>query len=168
MKRLLVIISLLLAAGCVVPPTVQGPRSLGEAAAMAPEGPRRASIHLVQEAERALARGEIEAAHGIAARALRVDQSNPYAYYVLTRIARAEGDRGAAERDLDQALRLLELQEPQNLRWRGRMLRLRAGLLSDQGRKAEAEELRREADRLDPESGAGAGPMGTLLVGTLS
>ena len=133
---------------------------------MAPEGPRRASIHLVQQAERALANGEIDNAHGIAARALRVDQSNPYAYYVLTRIARAEGDRGAAERDLDQALRLLELQEPENQRWRGRMLRLRASLLSDQGRQNEADELNREADRLDPESGASARPTEALLVGT--
>ena len=78
----------------------------------------------------------------------------------MTRIALAEGDTAGAGRDLDQAFRLLQAQEPENGRWRGRMLRLRARLAVAAGDSDEAQTLQREADRLDPM----AAPASTDLV----
>jgi tetratricopeptide (TPR) repeat protein len=138
------------ATSCVVPQAPRGPESLGEAEATAPEGPRRASIHLVRLAEAALQRGDTTSARGTAGRALRVDQSNPYAYYLMSRIALAESNWGAAERDLKQATHLFRLEGLDAPRWKARLLRVEAAIAEGQGRTDRATELRREADQHDP------------------
>ena len=140
-----------------------GPDSLAEAAGRAPEGPRRASIHLVEQACAALEQADVEGARALAARALRLDGRNPYAYYALARVQLVERDAVAAARDIDQAEALLRAGDPDNERWLGKLLRLRAELswLEHDTRGASA--LRARADALDPGGSMPGSPPAHLL-----
>ncbi|MCP4003012.1 MAG: hypothetical protein GY725_02330 [bacterium] len=146
----LCLLACLFFASCAVPQASRGPNSLGEAEIAEAEGPRRASIHLVRQAQSALRGGEIQRARAAAARALRVDQSNPYAYYLMARISVAERAYGAAQRDLEQAEHLFELEGLDGRPWRARLMRVKADIAEANGNIEEAEDLRHRADRLDP------------------
>jgi len=151
----------LLAAACVVTPRSgsEDPLTLEEAAAVALEGPQRASIHLVIRAAQSLEGGELGTARETASRALRIDGRNPYAYFVLAQVA-AESDEGdAAFRYLEQAQLLFSLTPTGHSRWIARVLRLEADLREREGDDQEALLLRRQANLLD----AGRGGSGSLL-----
>ncbi len=87
---------------------------------------------------------------GLAERALRLDGRNAYAFYALARVRLAERDPEGAAQDIDQAETLLWADEPDNERWRGKLLRLRAEILWLRHDTDGARELRARADVLDP------------------
>jgi ATP/maltotriose-dependent transcriptional regulator MalT len=107
-------------------------------------------VNLVAEGAAALEAGEVERARALAARALRIDGRNPYAYYLLGWVGLARGDLRAARRDLDQAEALLGARQPPEPRWQGKVLRVRAELLECTGDPSGARQLRARADALDP------------------
>jgi tetratricopeptide (TPR) repeat protein len=148
---LLAILGLVLLGGCVHPRAVgsRGPTTLEEAAALAPEGERRASIHLVARADRALADGSLGTARDLASRAIRIDGQNPYAYLLLGEVGAASGEYQAALRYLEQAKLLFEMTDPPSEIWISRVLRLMADLLEEMGEVDRARRLRREAGSLD-------------------
>ena len=150
-----------LVSACVVGPALdsRGPATLEEAAALAPEGAPRASIHLVIQADQALERGELGRAREIASRALRIDGRNPYAYLVLGQVAAESGEQDAALRYLEQAQLLFSLDPAGNTRGIARVLRLEADLRSQAGDVEGAALLRRQADALE----AGEDRPGSLL-----
>ncbi len=141
---------LLLASACQLPPPAVAPDQLEDVAAALPDGPRRASVHLVIDAAHALEAGRADAARALAERALRMDGRNPHAYYLLARAALARGDRASARRDLEQAEVLLASADPPSPSWQGKLLRLRAELLEHAGDHGGAAALRLRAARLDP------------------
>ncbi len=119
-------------------------------AAELPEGRRRASVQLVDQSLDALERRELAESRGLAERALRLDGRDPYAFYALARVRLAERDPEGAAQDIDQAETLLRADEPDNERWRGKLLRLRAEILWLRHDTDGARELQARADVLDP------------------
>lgn len=146
---------------CAVQPALdsQQPSTLEEAAALAAEGPPRASIHLVIRAAQARERGELRTAQELASRALRIDGRNPYAYLVLGQVAAESDEEDAALRYLEQAQLLFSLTPTGQPRWIARVLRVEAELRDRAGEADEAALLRRQADSLD----AGGGRPGSFL-----
>jgi tetratricopeptide (TPR) repeat protein len=140
----------------------RGPSNYEEAAALAPEGKQRASIHLVARADEALARGSLGPARDLASRAIRLNGHNAYAYFVLGQVAAASGEHEAALRYLDQAKILFEPADPPNPLWIARVLRAKADLLEQGGNLEEARRVREEAQALEADegsSGSGPGPV---------
>ena len=156
---MLAILGLVLLGGCVHPRGVgpRGPTTYQEAAALAPEGERRASIHLVARADRALADGSLGTARDLASRAIRIDGQNPYAYLLLGEVGAASGEYQAALRYLEQAKILFGLANPPSELWISRVLRLMADLLEQMGDVDQARRLRREAGSLDRNRGGSPG-----------
>ena len=140
-------------------PGSREPSTFEEAAALAAEGPQRASIHLVIRAAEARERGELRTAQEIGSRALRIDGRNPYAYLVLGQLAAESHEEDAAFRYLEQAQLLFSLTPTGQPRWIARVLRIEAGLRDRAGEADEAALLRRQADSLD----AGRSRPGSLL-----
>ncbi len=140
-------------------PLSQEPTTLEEAAALAAEGPQRASIHLIIQAAQARERGELRPAQELASRALRIDGRNPYAYLVLGQLAAESYEEDAAFRYLEQAQLLFSLTPTGQPRWIARVLRVEAELRDRVGEVDEAALLRRQADSLD----AGRSRPGSLL-----
>ncbi len=155
---------MLVAGGCALPGgPASGPDGLAEAAARVPEGPRRASIHLVDRACAALEHSDVESARALLARSLRLDGRNPYAYNALARVHLLLRDPAPAARDIDQAEALLLAGDPDNERWQGKLLRLRAELSWLQHDTRGASALRARADALDPGGSMPGSPPSHLL-----
>ncbi len=156
---LLVLFACSLACAVGPGPDSRVPATLEEAAALAVEGPQRASIHLVIRAAEARERGELRTAQEIASRALRIDGRNPYAYFLLGQLAAEFHEEDAASRYLEQAQLLFSLTPTGQPRWIARVLRVEAELRDRAGGVDEAALLRRQADSLD----AGRSRPGSLL-----
>ncbi|MFQ5513900.1 MAG: tetratricopeptide repeat protein [Myxococcota bacterium] len=159
--RLFLLVMLALG-GCLSLRAPHGPRTLEEAAAAVPEGEARASIHLVARGEEALRAGELERAHALASRALRLEGDNGYAYLLLGQVAAASGELEGALRYLEEARLVFQISEPPNERWLARTLRLEAVLQERRGRPDEAARLRAQAEVLDPGgelAGSAQGPV---------
>ena len=146
---LLLVLSSLLACALRTASDAPGPVTLAEAADQAPEGPRRASLHLVVQASESFEMGDLAAARAAASRALRVDGRNPYAYLVLGQVAAASGESDTALRYLEQAQLLFSLDATLDPHWIARVLRVEAQLRSEAGEVEEAALLRRQADAIE-------------------
>ncbi len=146
---LLLVLSSLLACALRTASDAPGPVTLAEAADQAPEGPRRASLHLVVQASESFEMGDLAAARAAASRALRVDGRNPYAYFVLGQVTAASGEFDTALRYLEQAQLLFSLDATIHPHWIARVLRVEAQLRSEAGEVEEAALLRRQADVIE-------------------
>ena len=120
----------LLSVGCagLWQPRPRGPADLMEAADLAADAERRASIRLAAQAEDARLRGEPATAQVLAESALRLDGRNPYAYLVLARALADAGDRESALEAATEAETRFLAEEPSNTLWRGTAARLREEL----------------------------------------
>ena len=76
--------------------------------------------------------------------------SRPYFHGQDLKKLMAERDPEGAAQDIDQAETLLRADEPDNERWRGKLLRLRAEILWLRHDTDGARELQARADVLDP------------------
>ncbi len=152
MRDVIRLVALLgLAGACAAAPALDSaePATLEEAAALAPEGTQRASIHLVIRAAQSLESGDLGTAREVASRALRIDGRNPYGYFVLGQVAAESDEDEAALRYLEQAQLLFSLTPTGNPRWIARVMRLEADLRERVGDVEGAGLLRRQADSLD-------------------
>jgi hypothetical protein len=112
------VVAALVVGGCLVlRPSGPVPRGLRDAADLAEDPARRASLHLAARAEDARVRGDVDAGRALAEQALSLDGENPYAYLVLARNLADTGDRAGARRAALLAEGRFEAEEPWNRPW---------------------------------------------------
>jgi hypothetical protein len=118
--RLVPILVAVLVGACVTSPPHPIPGRLREAADLATDPARRASLQFTARAEDARIRSDLGTGQALAGRALRLDGQNPYAYLVLARVLADMGDYAEALRTALIAEERFAAEEPWNEPWQER------------------------------------------------